>query len=357
MLKPVRHLMGAGSSLALTALLVAAARFIPDLWFSFYTGFSRRAIGAIGAFTARVPLCVWECLAGALVAAGLISLIVCLKKRRFLSWLTGLLELVCLLVFLFVGLWGLNHFAPPLSEQLGMEVGQYTQQQLADAGTYYARMASLYAAQMERDEAGDLALPEFARQSELAVESYELLAATNDRFSGAASTVKPLLLSEGFGYLGITGVYVCLTGESSVSRAEYPASLSFTMCHELAHSLAFAAEDEANFCAFLACEQSPSPILRYSGYYNAFVYCYNALHKADPAAAQTLWSACSEEVLHDCRVHVEYNQQYEGKVQDAAQKVNDTYLKAFHEEGVQSYGLVADYLIAHYLALETETGG
>ena len=79
MLKPVRHLMGAGSSLALTALLVAAARFIPDLWFSFYTGFSRRAIGAIGAFTARVPLCVWECLAGALVAAGLISLIVCLK--------------------------------------------------------------------------------------------------------------------------------------------------------------------------------------------------------------------------------------------------------------------------------------
>ena len=210
---------------------------------------------------------------------------------------------------------------------------------------------------MERDEAGDLALPEFARQSELAVESYELLAATNDRFSGAASTVKPLLLSEGFGYLGITGVYVCLTGESSVSRAEYPASLSFTMCHELAHSLAFAAEDEANFCAFLACEQSPSPILRYSGYYNAFVYCYNALHKADPAAAQSLWSACSEEVLHDCRVHVEYNQQYEGKVQDAAQKVNDTYLKAFHEEGVQSYGLVADYLIAHYLALETETGG
>ena len=31
--------------------------------------------------------------------------------------------------------------------------------------------------------------------------------------------------------------------------------------------------------------------------------------------------------------------QYEGKVQDAAQKVNDTYLKAFSEEsGVQSYG-------------------
>ena len=37
-------------------------------------------------------------------------------------------------------------------------------------------------------------------------------------------------------------------------------------------------------------------------------------------------------------------------MQDAAQKVNDTYLKAFSEEsGVQSYGEAADLLIAWYL--------
>ena len=35
---------------------------------------------------------------------------------------------------------------------------------------------------------------------------------------------------------------------------------------------------------------------------------------------------------------------------DAEECVNDTYLKAFSEEsGVQSYGEVADYLIAWYL--------
>lgn len=37
-------------------------------------------------------------------------------------------------------------------------------------------------------------------------------------------------------------------------------------------------------------------------------------------------------------------------MQNAAQKVNDTYLKAFSEEsGVQSYGEAADLLIAWYL--------
>ena len=37
-------------------------------------------------------------------------------------------------------------------------------------------------------------------------------------------------------------------------------------------------------------------------------------------------------------------------MQDAAQQVNDAYLKAFDEEdGVESYGKAADLLIAWYL--------
>ena len=52
----------------------------------------------------------------------------------------------------------------------------------------------------------------------------------------------------------------------------------------------------------------------------------------------------------DAQAANEHYVQYEGKVQDAAQKVNDAYLKAFSEEsGVQSYGEVADLLIAWYL--------
>ena len=51
----------------------------------------------------------------------------------------------------------------------------------------------------------------------------------------------------------------------------------------------------------------------------------------------------------DAQAANEHYAQYEGKVQDAAQKVNDAYLKAFSEEtGVQSYGEVADLLIAWY---------
>ena len=68
-----------------------------------------------------------------------------------------------------------------------------------------------------------------------------------------------------------------------------------------------------------------------------------------PAASQ-IWSTLSDGVVTDLRAANEHYAQYEGKVQDAAQKVNDTYLKAFSEEsGVQSYGEAADLLIAWYL--------
>ena len=119
---------------------------------------------------------------------------------------------------------------------------------------------------------------------------------------------------------------------------------------ELAHRQAVTAEDDANFCAYLACMASEDDDFRYSGAFGAYIYCHNALSKIDKTAAGQIWSTLSEGVLADIRAANAHYEQYEGKVQDAAQKVNDTYLKAFSEEsGVQSYGEAADLLIAWYL--------
>ena len=45
MFKPIRHLIGAAVLAVLTAAAVGLARFAPEFWFSFYTDFSRRAMG------------------------------------------------------------------------------------------------------------------------------------------------------------------------------------------------------------------------------------------------------------------------------------------------------------------------
>ncbi|MBO4419242.1 MAG: DUF3810 domain-containing protein [Oscillospiraceae bacterium] len=349
MFKPARRLIGAGVLAALTAAVVLLARLLPDFWFSFYTDFSRKAMGILGTVWGWCPFPVWEILLALLVLSVPVGLIIAIKKRQVLGWLAALLEALVLLVFLFVGLWGLNHFAPTIGEQTGLEVGEYTTDQLKAAAAYYADQASYYSTEVERDEKGDVIVPEFSALSDGAAAAYGRLAEYNDRFDLSISRVKPLLVSKAFAYMGTTGIFVCYTGEAGVSTETYPLSQPYTICHELGHSLAVARENECNYLAFLACRASEDKLFRYSGYYNAFIFCYNALYAESPSAALSLWDRCSEEIIHDSNVHVEHNKQYEGKVQKAAQAVNDAYLKTFDEPGVKSYGLVVDYLIAEYL--------
>ena len=349
MFKPVRHLIGAAILAALTAAAVGLAKFLPGLWFSFYTDFSRGAMKLLGAAFGWVPFPVWEVLLLLLVFALLAGLVYAVKKARILGYLTAVLELAVLAVALFMGLWGLNHFAPTIGEQTGLEVREYTTQELKAAAAWYADRANEWSVRVERDEAGDLVMPEFETLSDEALAAYARLAEENERFADPALRVKPLLVSKAFAYMGTTGIFVCLTGEASVSTETFSLAQPFTVCHELGHSLAVAREDEANYLGFLACRASDSALLRYSGYYSAFVYCYNALYAESPSQARTLWDRCTEELIHDTNVHVEHNKQYEGKVQKAAQAVNDAYLKTFTEAGVKSYGLVVDYLIAEYL--------
>ncbi|MBR6376519.1 MAG: DUF3810 domain-containing protein [Oscillospiraceae bacterium] len=349
MFKPIRHLIGAAVLAVLTAAAVGLARFAPEFWFSFYTDFSRRAMGWLGVAFGWVPFPIWEPLLALLVLGLVAGLIYAIRKLRVLGYLTAVLELAVLLAALFVGLWGLNHFAPTIGEQTGLEVREYTTDELKAAAAWYADRASEWSVRVDRDGEGSVALPEFEQMSDQAVAAYQTLAAGNERFAGAAPRVKPLLLPEAFAYTGTTGIFVCLTGEAGVSTETYVLSQPFTLCHELGHSLAVARENEANYLGFLACRASESPLFRYSGYYNAFIYCYNALYAESPASARALWDRCSEELIHDSDVHVEHNRQYEGKIQEAAQAVNDAYLRSFDEPGVKSYGLVVDYLIAEYL--------
>ena len=348
MSKPARRLLWAGIFVAMSGLLVALAQFFPGFWFSFYTDLSRTAMAALGRLSGVFPFCLWQVALLLVILLALIGLVRCIRDRRFWDWLAGLAEGLALFALLFVGLWGLNHFAPSLGDQLGLEVGSYTKSQLQEAAAYYAGMASEAAGLVDRDEEGAAVFPPLSQMAEEAAACYRRLGQERPRLAGGTGRVKPLLASELFGYMGVTGVFFAITGEPGVSTETYLISQPFTMCHELGHSLAFAAEEEANFCGFLACLASDDPAFRYSGYYNAYIYCFNALYEIDPAAAQDLWGLCSPELIRDCDVHIQFNQRYEGAAQEAAQAVNDAYLKAFQEEGTRSYGLVTDYLIAYY---------
>lgn len=349
MLKWLGNLIGAGVFLLLTAGLVALAKWLPGLWFSFYPQVSRTILRYLGIAFGWCPWALWEILLALLVLGAVIWLIWAVSKKKFLSWLSGLVMIGSILVFLYVGIWGLNYFDRPLDEKLGMEVRDYTQAELEEAARYYTAQAGLWADRVARDGEGDLIPPDFAQLSTLAVGG--CTARPEELFHDPAPRVKRLILPEAFNWMGIAGIFVDLTGEAGVNEDTFAASLPFTMCHELTHSLGVASEDQANFGAFLICVDHQDPLFVYSGYYDGFIYLYNALYDQDPGAAQKLWDYASDSLMRDCGRAREHYEQYDGKVQEAAEQVNDAYLKTFDQEaGVESYDLVTRDLIAYYFS-------
>ncbi|MCQ2565380.1 MAG: DUF3810 domain-containing protein [Clostridia bacterium] len=348
----ITRLVIAVSALALTGLLMLTAKKANAWFFSFYTALSIGIEGTLSKITGIFPFSVFEllCLIG--LVALIVNLILAIKRKRIMKWATALFMTVCLLVLGFTFTWGLNHLGPEITERLGMEVGQYTVEQLEETTRFFMTQAGEAASVLPQNEDGTTAFSSFKDLAREASDGYKTL--ENEGFEVfGGSDAKPKALASGklFSYTGTTGIFIFLTGESNVNPDAYIASIPFTMCHELAHRKAVAQEEGANFCAFLACSASKNPEFNYSGFYEAFIYCYNSLYKAAPDKALALWDDASPRLYADITAGNRHYRKYDGKVKEAAQSVNDAYLKAYGEtQGVQSYGAVTDSLIAWYLA-------
>ncbi len=254
-------------------------------------------------------------------------------------------------MFLFVAIWGLGHFGPSVDQTLGLDVREYSKQELIAATAYYAAQANEYAEKVERDAENLTVYPAFSELAKQAPGGYAALAQQYDPFTDGLGPVKPLASWRLFSQTGTTGIFICFTAEAwrqpgyvyrvdplyHVPRACPPAGRHSRGRRELLRLSGLAWPRKTTIFA--------TP-----GAFGAYIYCHNALSKIDKTAASQIWSTLSDGVLADIRAANAHYEQYEGKVQDAAQKVNDTYLKAFSEEsGVQSYGEAADLLIAWYL--------
>lgn len=339
-MKTISRVISSAVMLALTVGLCIFASKFPAVFNLWYPAFSQWILGVVGDVTSKVAFPIWEVLAAFLLLWGVVTLFRGIVKHKILRWLSGLLWGVSFGVFLFTLFWGAGHFGLTKTERI-VTVREYSVTELQEAAVFYGQMASKYAGQ------GDFS--DFSALTEKANDGYAALSQKYDCIPDTEVPVKKLLFSRLYSHMGTTGIFVPMTSEAGVSADCYPISLPFTMCHEMAHRLGANAEEDANFCAFLACASNPDPSFQYSAYYSAFLYCYNALCEESPDAASAVWSGLSQQVQSDIRGASDHYAPYEGKAQEAAQSVNNAYLKAMGQEGgVKSYGIVSDALIAWY---------
>lgn len=346
-MKTVSRVVSTAVMLVVTALICALAKNLPVFFFSYWEPASQQVLGILNQAFGWVPFPVWEALAALLIVWIVASLLHAIFKLRLLRWLSGALWGASLAVLLFVLLWGVGHFAPEKTSRI-VTADKPSLTQLRDAALWYGERASAAADKVAREN-GAMHAPDFDTLSAEANTAFAALSQTYG-LPAADVAIKPLFGGELFSYLGLTGLFAPYTAEPTVNPDTYAPSLPYTACHELAHRLGAYAEQDANFLAYLACVQSQNDAVRYSGEYSAFLYCYNALFDLSQTDALSVWDTLGENLKHDLLHATEHYAAYEGTVKNAAQNVNDLYLKAFEESGIDSYDQVAEALVAWQIA-------
>lgn len=311
-----------------------------------------------GRLFSAVPFSVTEWVILSLAALGvvlLVLLIVQLIRRRWAkAYRTGMtiLSVSAATFALFCLWWGVLYYSDSFTEQAGLERRDISVQELETVTRYFAEQANAASEHVERGEDGVFR----ADKSDIFRRSPDIYGGAEQIFpclAAPAVRAKPVLLSRLLSYIRYTGFFFPYTAEANLNADSPACLLPSTIAHELAHLRGVAREDEANFCAVVACMESGDEDYRYSGALLAYIYLGNALYRADYDAWREVYSTLSENVRADLRANNDYWARFETPAADVSEKVYESFLQTYGDDrGMQSYGACVDLLTVYYLDAE-----
>ena len=342
----------------LTGGLVLLAKRFSTLVDAFYPFLTREIQTVLCTWSSTTNVVVWQVIAMLLLLGLLLSVVLMIAlKWNFVRWLGWVLACVSLVWMLHTGIYGLNYYAGPLSEDVHLASNDFTVDDLEDATIFFRDKANALAQEMTRDKNGDLIYSDFQTLAAAAGDGFYTLTyeQSGSVFAGALEPVKELAWADLYTSMGILGVTMPLTGEAAVNPQIPDICLPFTMCHEMAHRMCIATEDDANFAAFLTCLANEDIQFQYSAYYMAYRYCYRALLNSGTdqaaAAAARIDLEVNSYLRYDLKVYDRFFTSHRNGLASAvADTTNDAYIKLSGDgNGTESYNQVSVSLVNWYL--------
>lgn len=293
-----------------------------------------------------------------LIAFGIISFlrfIFILIKTRFRNFIPKAINSIAILsiiYFCFYLFWGLNYYREPLAKNLGYQQKEYTTEQLLKVTENIIEKLNSYQLQITKNDTVNVLNPYTQKEMyKMAVSGYTNLASNYSQLDYKFPSIKNSSMSLLQSYNGTSGYLNPLTGEAQVNDRIPKTSYPTTICHEMAHQIGFAAENEANFVGFLAANYNEDIYFKYASYRMAFGYCISEIRKRDKDLSQELWKTVNKGVIKDFNTSYNFWQQYKNPFEPLVKKGYNAYLKANKQDkGVSSYNYVVDLLISYFEA-------
>lgn len=270
-----------------------------------------------------------------------------------------LINIGCLLsviLFLYMLFAGVNYYRYTFASYSGLEIKESSVEELYNLNKQLATEAAKLRSELLDKNSKDLnsALiiekrnwTDYAKEANAA---FDNLSKKYPVLGGSYGSPKLVHFSRFMSSMEITGIFWPFTLEANVNIDVPEYTIPATMLHELAHLRGFMREDEANFIAYLASQQSDNSVIQYSGVMLALTYVSNQLYLHDQDLYNNITKLYNTGMIADFRENYYYWQPFEDTaISTISSNMNDTYLKANNQEdGVKSYGRMVDLLLAEY---------
>ena len=332
---------------ACTALVYLLADIPVSAEYLFARGVTRALSWILGGVTGLFSLSFYETAAALLIvgipmAAVCFILLLCWKDyARAKAWLWRAAFFALSLLLSFGLLFAPLYARPSAASALGIEEAPVTRSEVAAAADWTIGQLNELAAQLPRDEAGDVLPADFEALARSLNAAY---AEAGSYFAPYAVRPKAVALSVPMSYLGITGIYMPFFAEANVNVNIPAYTLPVTMAHEMAHAKGVAQEGQANIVAYALCLRSEEAALRYSGLMSAAAALLNALPQAEIVALHGQICSHVRRQYADASAHYH---KYEGLIDSISSFFNDLFLKANGVPGgIESYGSTVRALVS-----------
>ena len=276
-----------------------------------------------------------------------------LIKSRFKNWIPKAFHLTAILsgiYFCFYLFWGLNYYRAPLGETLAYNQKEYSTNQLISTTNYVVEQLNFYQHLITHNDSLKVENPYSQEEMYLmAIAGYQNLEADFPMLTYKTPSVKSSLMSLLHTYSGTSGYFNPLTGEAQVNDRIPKTGYPTTTCHEMAHQIGFAAENEANFVGFLAAKYNDDVYFKYASYRMAFAYLIGEVRKRDRQAFTEIWKKAHKGIRKDFKNSATFWQSYKNPFEPLVKKGYNAYLKANKQDkGTASYSYVVDLLISYF---------
>lgn len=256
-----------------------------------------------------------------------------LKKEHRIIVPLQILNFFLILYIIFKIVWGLNYSRPSVSEELGIGNEKYTVKELVLLGDYFVNKTNDLKLKQIKIRAYSIKYLETN-----SAKAYDLMEKKNPLFGYQNPCLKSVLNSWVISKVGIEGYYAPLTGEANMNMALPNFVKPYVSCHEIAHQLGIAYEDEANLLGYLTASNSPDVNYQYSANYEMLRYILFEIRMKSPDDYKILHDKLSDGVLADFKTEKEFWRKYNGEMFGYMDAAFDSFLKLNNQpKGIDSY--------------------